>query len=63
MPTDSKPWWKSKTLWLAILQLVSAIIGEQTGTMDMQTALALGGSGGAMAALRLITNTGIKGVS
>lgn len=55
-----KSWWKSKTLWLAILQILMGIVGQQSGTTDSGTTTALIGSGVATGALRLLTTTKIK---
>ena len=58
--TPSKPWWKSKTLWLAVLQIISGLVGQYSGTTDATTSAALVGSGAAFGALRTITKAGLK---
>jgi hypothetical protein len=40
-----KPWWKSKTLWLAIIQILAGLLGGGTGTTDTPTSAALVTSG------------------
>lgn len=66
-PTVPKPFYTSKTLWVAVLQIVIlaiALVGQASGVFNLSPqVIAAGGivSGVLLAILRMVTNSAIAG--